>query len=182
MDKWIPPNVGPPDEEGFRTFSLYAPDGAEIIRVSFNLDRQREGLANTANEEEFYNRAERNRLKLASRIVAARDAFPGHNEDEALAILLLRLSPDMIAETLKDYFPSFALLGIRAASDVCVKRALNKAVQRAGAPRMYDDQILRKMLRHFESAATEFLEISRGRPLETEKHLKKTKQALEKLE
>lgn len=58
-----------------------------------NLDRQREWLANTATDESRYSRAERKRLKLLARIVAARDAFPSGDEDEALAILLLRLSP-----------------------------------------------------------------------------------------
>lgn len=75
-DKWIPPNVGPPDEEGFQTFPLYAPDGSEIMRVSVNFDRQRDWLASTAQDEARYSLAERKRLKLLARIVAARDAFP----------------------------------------------------------------------------------------------------------
>ena len=81
-----------------------------------NLDRQREWLANTATDESRYSRAERKRLKLLARIVAARDAFPSGEEDEALETLLLRLSPDMIAKSLKDYFPSFNLI---AYSSIC---------------------------------------------------------------
>jgi hypothetical protein len=181
MGEWIPPDVGPPDEEGFRTFSLYAPVVGETTRVSFNLERLRTWLANTSGQEELYSQEERDLLKLASRIVAARDAFPGHNEAEALATIL-EISPHFIAESLEKYFPSLAVLAIRAASDVCVKHALNLTVQSTGAPRMYDDKMICEILRVFENIATDFLQIRSGRPLETERHLTETKQALEQLE
>src|SRR5688572_9714225 len=127
MDKWTPPPVGPTDEEGFRTFSFHSEAGVEIIRVSVNFDRQRDWLASTATEKSRYSQREWDRLKLMARIVAARDAFPSGNEEEALAIFL-QVSPEWMAKSLEAYFPSFALLALEAASDVCVKRALNRAV------------------------------------------------------
>lgn len=180
MGEWIPPDVGPEDEQGFRTFSLYGPVG-ETTRVSFNLKRHLEWLANTSKQAELYSQEERDRLKLAARIVAARDAFTDHNEEEALTTLV-EISPHFIAQSLEKYFPSLVVLGIRAAGDVCVKHALNLTVQSTGAPRMYDDLMLREILREFESVATDFLQIRSGRPVETEQHLTETKQALEQLE
>jgi hypothetical protein len=181
MGEWIPPDVGPDDAEGFRRFSLYGPQGEETIRVSFNLKRQLEWLANTSRQEELYSQEERDRLKLAARIVAARDAFPGHNEHEALTTLL-EVSPHFIAQSLEKYFPSFVVLGMKAASDVCVKHALNLTVQSTGAHRMYDDRMIQEIFRVFENAATNFLQIQPGRPVETEQHLTETKPALEQLE
>lgn len=181
MGQWMPPDVGAEDAEGFRTFSLYAPNVGETIRVSFNVKRELEWLIKTSKQEELYSREERDRLKLSARIVAARDAFPGHNEEEALATLL-EVSPKFITESIEKYFPSFVVLGIKAASDVCVKHALNLTVQSTGAPRMYDDLMLREIFREFESVASDFLQIRSGRPVETQRHLKETKQALEKLE
>lgn len=180
MGEWIPPDVAPEDDEGFRTFSLFGPV-AETTRVSFNLKQHLEWLANTSKEEGLYSQEERNRLRLAARLVAARDAFHGHNEAEALTTLL-EISPHFIAQSLERYFPSLVVLGIRAASDVCVKHALNLTVQSTGAPRMYDDLMVREILREFESVAVNFLQIHSGRPVETEQHLAETKQALEQLE
>jgi hypothetical protein len=180
MGEWIPPDVGPEDAEGFRTFSLYGPEG-ETIRVSFNLKRQLEWLVNTSKQEERYSQKERAKLKLAARIVAARDAFPGHNEGEALTTLL-EISPHFIVQSLEKYFPCLVVLGMEAAGDVCVKHALNLTVQSTGAPRMYDDLVIQEIFRVFENVATDFLQIQPGRPVETEQHLTETKPALEQLE
>jgi hypothetical protein len=100
----------------------------------------------TSRDEKAYSEQEWTRLKLAARIVAARDGFIGHNEAEALATLL-EISPHFIAESLEKYFPSFTVIGMKAASDVCVKHALNLTVQSTGAPRMYDDFNQRKQSR-----------------------------------
>src|SRR5262245_13910666 len=138
MGDWIPPEVSPPDEEGFRTFSFFAPGVGETLRVSFNLERQHEWLARTSKEEQLYSEVELRRLKLAARLVAALDSFPGHDPSEALDSIL-ELSPKLIAETLDRYFPSFAALAISTAQAVCVKHSLNQTVRGTGAPGMYDD-------------------------------------------
>lgn len=181
MDESIQPDVSPPDENGFRTFSLYAPIGEAIIMVSFHLDRQREWLANTSSEENQYTKEERERLALAARIVAAHDGFDGHNPDDALA-KFFEVSPNLITQSLEQYFPSLTVLAVQVASDVCVKHAMNLAVQSTGAPRLYDAAVLQQIMSEFVDAATKLLGISSGRPLETEQHLRETTQALEKLE
>jgi hypothetical protein len=181
MAKWILPKVGPPDAEGFRTFTFIAPGVGETIRVSFNLERQRRYLEGTSSDHEQYSSTELKRLKLAARLIAARDTFPENDRIGALEAIFAT-TPKLIAKTLEDYYPSFALLALRAASDVCVKHTLNQAVRSTGAPQVYDEVMLEEILREFKAVASEFMGIHPGRPIETSDHIKKVTKAIRSLE
>lgn len=181
MTEWIRPEVSPPDAEGFRTFSFFAPGVGETIRISFNPERQREYLIRTSHDVDLYSTTEIKRLRLAARLVAAKDAFPEYDQNGALDAIL-NITPMFIVETLERHFPSFALVAIRATHDVCVKYTLNQTVKSMGAPGMYDETMLKEILRVFVGVATEFLDIKPGRPRETEKHLLEVSEALDRLE
>ena len=180
VNRFTPPELGPPDAEGFETFRLYDHDIGETTRVGLHFEKLRDYVAKTASNTDLYSPLEVERLQLAAAIIAAREEFPEHDREGALKAIF-EVSPDIAADVFRKYYPSLIRFGIIAASDICVKHTLNLMVQGLRAPRIYDDLMLREIFREFIDASSFLLGIGPGRPEDTAEHITKVKEALETL-
>jgi hypothetical protein len=120
-------------------------------------------------------------LKLAARIIASRDDFPENDRDGALAAIFA-LTPEFGGKAIEDYFPSLMVFAVTVAGDLCVKYMVNQMVQSMRAPKIYDESMIRWLFKEFVDVATDFLEISVGRPSEIDDHIKAVEKALASLE
>jgi hypothetical protein len=181
-DVSIPAQFDPPDSEGFRTVSFYGNEGSKVLKLSLHLERLREEFTRTASDLAHYSDNERDGLRTAAVIAAARKESSIHDPGIALATMLDLLIPKFVSEQTEKLFPELARIALQAVQDACIKFAVSGVVEMNRAPRIYGEETAEWILRDLTATIRkEFLRIKAGRPSEVRKHLEETREAVGRL-
>lgn len=166
---------GPVDSEGFRTFSLYDEDHAEVVRFSVHIDRISSSLPR-------FTDSENKGLMLAATMAAARDG--AKTDDPAiLSAWIQHVMPTVIAIHIEKGFPRLAKMSFEVAVSACTKFAISYLVETHGAPRVYDKNAGIGLMAQLYRTVTEgFMRIVPGRRPKLLQQLRDTKDALERLD
>jgi hypothetical protein len=185
---WL--EFGPEDENGFRSFSLYT-DRQEQIRVSVHFGAIREYLTRTAGDLNLYSDAEQESLKTAASMLAAKtpvelaagvlnESGPAGVTDLALKNLLEGVT-NITMRSYEKWFPGLALLALQAASDTCVKKALNILMKGLNAPPVTTEKSINVILDDFRKGVKIFLREA-GRHVESTRLIQDVQEALRRVE
>ncbi len=184
------PEFGPEDENGFRSFSLYT-DRQEQIRVSVHFGAIREYLTRTGGDLSLYSNAEQESLKTAASMLAAKtpadlaaevlkESGPTGLSDLALTNLLEGVT-NATMRFYEEWFPRLAVLALQAASDACVKKALNILTKGLNAPPVTTEKSIDIIIDDFHKGVKMFLS-EPGRHLESTRLIQDVREALRRLE
>jgi len=181
------PQFGPEEADGFRSFSLYTDTGASI-RVSLNFDVIHDYLSRTAGDLNLYSDAERESLKTAAKLLAAKTpdellAREQLDSDQLIDLAqteLLQSATEITIRSIEKWYPHLARLALQAVSDACVKRSLNIVSQGLGAPSVTTGESVDIILADFCETIRAFLNRP-GRPLESAELIRHVQEAVERL-
>lgn len=175
--------LGPKNKQRFQTISFRLPGIGRILRVSINLEKERQWLAAATTDRGKYSPGELDGLRTAATIIAAKDSFQsdGSNPEQILDAML-QITPDHMIRSTEECFSPLTALALQMVSDVCVKRGISKVASSMGAPPVYDEEVVDGLIDQFRSAVKGYLGVPpTGRPVETKLRLLETAGALKRL-
>jgi len=176
----LPPKLGPPDPDGFRSCSLCNPDGEEVMRVSVNIARTDKYLRKIDSQylKSFSsgkkwrasrsrdrvgkpNDDEHDRLTRAAAILAAREG-PFKGEEDTARIALFEIARGRLRDTFENCFPIVEIV-----SDALIKHDFNVTLQHFG-PSRYPSSMKSTLMDQFSDLVALLLDIHSG-PLPSSK-------------